>query len=191
MSLLSRNTGFGSTCLTYTGRGYFYVLTASHFGTQPPSAGTQPRQIFDHCVPKEKEDGLPCHSCFFYTMSYLTQFPAQFPILSFVLFRSPTGPAVDHACLPACVRACVGACAPACLPACLPNPAQHSASQQAHYSPALILPCPAAAPALPLPKPLPYIAANMLLSCPCRTMPCLALPYVALLCSAFPCPAMP
>ena len=35
-------------------RGYFCILTASHFGTQPPSNGTQPRRIFDYCVPKEK-----------------------------------------------------------------------------------------------------------------------------------------
>ena len=32
----------------------FFMLTVSHFGTQPPSTGTQPRRIFDCCVPKGK-----------------------------------------------------------------------------------------------------------------------------------------
>ena len=35
-------------------RGYFYILTASDFATQPLSTGTQPQRIFDYCVPKEK-----------------------------------------------------------------------------------------------------------------------------------------
>ena len=35
-------------------RRYFYMLAASHVGTQPPSTGTQSRRIFDYCVLKEK-----------------------------------------------------------------------------------------------------------------------------------------
>ena len=51
------NTQWGVTPVAacHLPRGYFYLLIASHFGTPPPSTGTQPRRIFDHCVPEGKK----------------------------------------------------------------------------------------------------------------------------------------
>ena len=83
--------------------GYFYMLTASHFGMQSPSAGMQPRRIFDHCVPKKKKTKIGClviPAFFLHHVSPIAvSCPFPCPVFRFVL---PSDQARSRSCLLSC-----------------------------------------------------------------------------------------
>ena len=80
-----------SFALCAKGRGYFYMLTASHFGTQPPSAGTQAPPDFRSLRPKRKRKRAARHSRFFSAtcLTYRIFLPISPPCLPFCSVLRP------------------------------------------------------------------------------------------------------
>ena len=170
---------YQTKCRSSGQQGIFLHIDCAPFWDGASSTGTQPRQIFNHCVPKEKRAAMSCLHFFALCLAYHSILPPSLScrplcptlcpvpqlITPFALSCSALCPVLSNV-LPF-VLSCAFLSCHVLTPACtaLPCPAMSCRGSAPAFAPVLpmTLPCPCPYPALscpalnalmPLPLPL-------------------------------------